>query len=196
MRQRINHQGFTLAELLIALAILGVIATFTIPKILMSQQSGQDNARIKDALAMVSQAYSILKNNNSLSSSTTMGDLTPYMNYVNVDTATSVDMPWGGVYTCNSGGYVCLRLHTGTILEYQSAVSFGGTNTTNALWFVVDADGKYNGNTGRTTPGVGFCGFLYYNGRLTSHGNIDANTVSSDQTRNPNPTLDPSWFSW
>lgn len=39
-----GQKGFTLAELLISLAILGVIATFTIPKILSSQQNGSLNA--------------------------------------------------------------------------------------------------------------------------------------------------------
>ncbi len=40
-------KGFTLAELLMALAILGVIATFTIPKILGAQQSSSSNAKAK-----------------------------------------------------------------------------------------------------------------------------------------------------
>jgi prepilin-type N-terminal cleavage/methylation domain-containing protein len=54
--------GFTLAELLIALAILGEIATFTIPKILSSQQNGTNKAKAKEAFSMVSSAY------NSISS--------------------------------------------------------------------------------------------------------------------------------
>lgn len=45
------HKGFTLAELLIALAILGVIATFTIPKVLQSSRTAQ----AQDALAMGAQ---------------------------------------------------------------------------------------------------------------------------------------------
>jgi Tfp pilus assembly protein FimT len=36
--------GFTLAKLLIALAILAEIATFATPKILTAQQSGQNRA--------------------------------------------------------------------------------------------------------------------------------------------------------
>lgn len=43
-----SAQGFTLAELLIALAILGVIATFTIPKILTTQQNSKYNAMAKE----------------------------------------------------------------------------------------------------------------------------------------------------
>lgn len=44
-------KGFTLAELLIALGILGVIATFTIPKILISQNGAKRVAVFKEVIA-------------------------------------------------------------------------------------------------------------------------------------------------
>jgi prepilin-type N-terminal cleavage/methylation domain-containing protein len=43
--------GFTLAELLIVLTILGTIATYTIPKVLISQQNSQRNAVLKETIA-------------------------------------------------------------------------------------------------------------------------------------------------
>jgi prepilin-type N-terminal cleavage/methylation domain-containing protein len=46
--------GFTLAELLIALAILGVIATFAIPKVLLSQANQKRNAVLKEVIGMLS----------------------------------------------------------------------------------------------------------------------------------------------
>lgn len=46
-----SQPGFTLAELLIALAILGVIATFTIPKILQAQQNQEKHAIYKETIA-------------------------------------------------------------------------------------------------------------------------------------------------
>lgn len=51
-----RQSGFTLAELLIALTILGLIATFTIPKILVSQQKQTYNVAEKEAIASVSSA--------------------------------------------------------------------------------------------------------------------------------------------
>ena len=51
-----NSKAFTLSELLIALVILGVIATFAIPKILQSQQAAQQKAVFKEAVAALSQA--------------------------------------------------------------------------------------------------------------------------------------------
>ena len=49
-------QGFTLAELLIALTILGVIAIFTIPKVLQSQQDTRYSAAAKEVATQGSQA--------------------------------------------------------------------------------------------------------------------------------------------
>lgn len=46
--------GFTLAELLIALGILGVIATFTIPKLLQSQQNSEKKSVFKETIAALS----------------------------------------------------------------------------------------------------------------------------------------------
>jgi prepilin-type N-terminal cleavage/methylation domain-containing protein len=43
--------GFTLAELLIALAILGAIATFVIPKVLQSQQESKKKAVFRETLS-------------------------------------------------------------------------------------------------------------------------------------------------
>lgn len=45
------YKAFTLAELLIALAILGVIATFAIPKILQGQQDAQRKAVFRETIA-------------------------------------------------------------------------------------------------------------------------------------------------
>jgi len=49
-----RSRGFTLAELLIALLILGVIATFTIPKILYSSRQEQKTAVFKEIISTIS----------------------------------------------------------------------------------------------------------------------------------------------
>lgn len=147
--------GFTLAELLIALSILGVIATFTIPKILASQQTQQYNAVAKENIGAMISAYQQLKTNGLLSTSTTYGAFTPYLNYVAADTSGiwSMDsVPTMGTITCNASNYACLKMHNGSMIGYRVDVSFGGSNTTNAIHFVIDPDGRV---TDGTTNGPG-----------------------------------------
>lgn len=60
MHQRCAHsssgaKGFTLAELLIALVILGLIATFSIPKVLQSNEDTKKNAIFKETIASLYQ---------------------------------------------------------------------------------------------------------------------------------------------
>lgn len=54
IHRHLKTSGFTLAELLIALAILGVIATFSIPKVLQAQQDGRNQAVLKTNASQLS----------------------------------------------------------------------------------------------------------------------------------------------
>jgi len=57
MSSQSSSKGFTLVELLTALLILSVIATFTIPKILSSQQNAKRKAILKETYATLSQIH-------------------------------------------------------------------------------------------------------------------------------------------
>src|SRR5687768_5229337 len=117
--------GFTLAELLIALAILGVIATFTIPKVLQSQSDGKYKAVAKEAAATISAAYDAYKLKTTPTAATRSDDLTPFMNYVKVDSTTwSDDVPGAGAWQCGGN---CLLLHNGAILAFNPGETFNGT---------------------------------------------------------------------
>ena len=59
-----KHSGFTLSELLIALAILGVIATFTIPKVLQSQADQATKAKFLETYAALSEVNYFLFQNS------------------------------------------------------------------------------------------------------------------------------------
>lgn len=133
--RRTKRKAFTLSELLIALAILGVIATFTIPKILQAQQDQQFNASVKEAIGMVSAAYEVYKTKNPITAGTKMADLTPYMNYVAVDTTTVIDNNYGVPWVSSPcGTYDCLRLHSGAILLYDDD---SGWDHPRLLWYLV-----------------------------------------------------------
>lgn len=172
---RSSLPAFTLAELLIALAILGVIATFTIPKVLNSGQNGKNTAIAKEAASMISGAFSSYQLNNSIASGTGPANLTQYMNYVSVDTATNyaaASGQQGTALTACTATLQCLKLHNGGVLQYATNNSFGGTATTNAIYFSVDPDG-----TG-TQGSINF--IQYYNGRLTTGGNAATGTTSTN----------------
>lgn len=50
-----QKSGFSLAELLVALLILGQISVFTIPKVLQAQQNAEMKSILKETVAMLSQ---------------------------------------------------------------------------------------------------------------------------------------------
>lgn len=191
-----NIPAFTLAELLISLAILGVIATFTIPKILISGRDGRYNAAAKEVASAVSAAYQRYRMENVVSSGTRFADLTPYLNYVRIDTSSLIDEKQTLTsLSCNGGvNSGCLVLHGGGVLFYPSS-TFAGTASTNALQFYYDPQPGYSGTTDGPEKSVHF--FLYYGGRLTTRGTSEPNTVAAGSTyASPNPAYDPPWFSW
>ncbi len=190
------RSGFTLAELLVTLLILAEIFVFTIPKVLVTQQNQQYKARAKDVAGMITGAYQQLQLNGRASANTKGADLTPYMNFLSIDTTSSIDDVSGGLVSCDSV-QPCLRLHGGGLLRIGvfgcgGAVAFGGTSTTHYIGFQFDPDGLPLA-TG-VKDAVEFD--LFYNGRLSSRGAILGGQNDCFTTGLSNPALDPTWFSW
>src|SRR6478609_7639481 len=152
LRKPSMRKGFTLAELLITLQILAIIATFTIPKIIGSQQNSTYKAIAKEDIAAVAAAYQIFTLGNVPTASTTGGALTPYLNYVKLDTSgvTVDDIQGYGTLPCDSSA-PCMRMHNGGTIQI-TPYSFNGTATTNAIRFKIDPDGRV---TDGTTNGPG-----------------------------------------
>lgn len=70
----LKHSGFTLAELLIALALLGIIAAFTIPKVLQSSAENEKVAKLRETVATLEDAWYAAKNLNQIVISDTVGN--------------------------------------------------------------------------------------------------------------------------
>ena len=196
-------KAFTLAELLIALVILGVIATFTIPKVLQSQQDQRYNAAAKEVAGALSGARQAIQQASGLSANTSEDDFTPYLNYVRLDTGVaSYDWYYGraGTQTCSTSK-PCLFLHNGGLLRYLHQVSYGNTDSTDALYFFFDPDGQVSNGGTTDGPGKSVVFYIYYNGMVRSYANIFPTTgyfiTGTGYTAdNPISNADPPWFSW
>jgi len=196
LNTRITTAGFTLAELLISLVVLGVVAAFTIPSVLNAQQTGSYNAKAKQTIAMFQAAYNSYQIDHQPTAATTSWDLTPYMNYVSVDTSTTIDDVYGSTsYGCDSGGgHPCLFLQNGgRIVLPQSG--FGNTASTNCIYMGFDPDGTYGGTT--NGPGKAIGVYLYYDGMVYDEDHAKPHSYSSWWVNfGPGTNTDPPWFSW
>jgi prepilin-type N-terminal cleavage/methylation domain-containing protein len=190
--------AFTLAELLIALAILGVIATFTIPKVLQSQQDQRFKAVGKEAVATIVGAYQAYQQaNGPAPTDMVTWDLTPYMNYIKFETANEkIDETWPYNATRNcAGGAPCAILPSGAAIQFQWQ-EFNNTASTNAITFLIDPDGKVTTNGAANTPGKSVQMILYYNGRITTVGEAIPYYSSSGGPFGATAGRTPDWFSW
>ncbi len=183
-----RQAGFTLAELLIALAILGVIATYSIPKLLGMQQNAQNNAMAKEVAGMIAQAYQIHQNKGLLSATTKSVDFLQYMNYVKVDSTSIIDgQQPSTLASCVT--HTCVTLHNGGTLLVHNAESFSALTPAYAVIFIMDPDGKAS-----DVQGLGL--LLKANGQVTTYGTCNGALNSSSFLYTCNPANDAPWFSW
>jgi len=187
------QRGFSLVELLITLAIMGVLMAVTVPTILQAQgstQSSKYSSISKDTAFMIMNAYEQYRQANAaVATNTTPAVLSSYMNFVSVDTSTAqlVDgHPSTGVNAC-AASRPCLKLHNGGVLQL-GLNSFNGNTTLNVIEFRFDPDGVYTGNQ----DSIQF--ELYYDGTLKTRGNAKTNSTHSSATFSGNSSYDPSWF--
>jgi prepilin-type N-terminal cleavage/methylation domain-containing protein len=191
-RRQTASKGFTLAELLIALAILGVIATFTIPKILNTTSSGQARSVAKEVAGMISGAYSTWQLDNALATGMTAGALTQYINFVSTSAVTdftnNAESTAAGdnLVSCAGSNVVCLVLHNGAVIQYNSTNTFGGSSATHNIVFNLDPDG-----TGSKSRAASF--LLFYNGRLTTRG-ANGSAGATGGTAITAVGTDPTWI--
>jgi len=189
-------QGFSLSELLLALAILAVIATFSIPKIIKAQQNSSYLSGAKDMAAAVSQAMYLYRNSTSFSSSGTWSNVTPYLNYVKVDSTSTIDgSPNDGIGTtlCGDAGGNCYRFHNGAMVKLWDWGACGALNDINDFEFVLyDPDGVL------TTRQDSVWFVINPKGRVKPWSELSASESVCDLVGSytGDPSYNPSWFMW
>jgi prepilin-type N-terminal cleavage/methylation domain-containing protein len=184
-------KGFTLSELLVSLAVLGLIAAFAVPKVLTSVGDSSFLANAKECLSVVSAAYDAVKADNITSFDPTLitlataaaGAGTPYsiinkINYAGLGNYT-VGANAAAVDTFNAvaapaAATAAIRLGTGAIIWFNSTNRFltvatpANPQLRSRIQFNIDPDGV----------GVGkpFSTFLGEDGRLFVPANPGAFT--------------------
>jgi prepilin-type N-terminal cleavage/methylation domain-containing protein len=208
-------QGFSLVEILICLALLGVLTAFTIPYLktaATSNQTDKYNRIARDTAFMMVTAFEKMRlnttpdyvNNGKSYWDLNLTELTPYFNYVAADTSSKVDSaPTGNTdagpsaITCGStyvGTTICYRLHNGAIL-WGNNVYHSGSGDNNGLSFYIDPDGSTYTDSS-TGSGKSLKVWLLSNGKVYSSanlpGSITAYVVFSPYSYTA--SVDPDWF--
>jgi prepilin-type N-terminal cleavage/methylation domain-containing protein len=151
--------GFTLAELLIAVSIMGMIATFNITKVVYAVQTQQQKTVFKDTLGTMN---AILMNgtleNPRYTGAMFLSDLSNKLNTVKICNSDAVSngcitagqdggsvLPWSG--------YGAIKLHNGaTLLGFQTSNVYG----MDYILFDINGEAPPNAN-GEDTIELVFC---------------------------------------
>ena len=189
-----KRKGFTLVELLIGLAVLGVIATFTIPKMLNLPAQQKALSVSKEAAAFVGEGLLHYKTSNAITASTGMTEIMSFLNTLPRQTTGDIDhKPGLGTLDCSYPGNHCYPLYSGAALFFTTDSNysrFGGVSSDHALLFSIDPDGKVS-----DAKAVEFV--LYTNGFLRTTGTMKSGTYNGGGGPwVPIASSDPDWFKW
>jgi prepilin-type N-terminal cleavage/methylation domain-containing protein len=196
-------KAFTLAELLIAIAILGILAAFAIPKILEAQSNAKYSAIIREDAAAIAGAYQVLiKQHGGNPSTITREDIAQFLNYTALlNSGETIDRPYwpevpytGMGETCDVSS-PCLKMHNGSLMKlygYSTQTFCDASDNSSILEFYVDPDGEAS-----SIAAIGI--HLHPNGRITSRGTVNGSVQMngcSNYTGEPDRFNDNMDFTW
>lgn len=185
-----NHRqqnGFTLAEVLISLALVGTLAAMMYPMLINNVAEERLLQNCKEGAAQVALAYVKFQKDASIGPTTTTDAIfaAGMDNYVrrfpdpNAPGASGSNLAvqvqtGGGVQTipCDAGS-PCYVLQSGAILQYDADANFNGsTPNVNGIRFIVDPDGN--------DVQIGSSFIMFANGRITTEANAPGAILSND----------------
>ncbi|MDD3593053.1 MAG: type II secretion system protein [Candidatus Gastranaerophilales bacterium] len=97
MRNLDKRKGFTLAEVLITLMIIGILAVITIPSLIQTYQERETVTKLKKTYSVLQQAYKLAEIENGtptswgLTTLKTIDKMKPYLNIIKDCSASSVN---------------------------------------------------------------------------------------------------------
>lgn len=166
-------KGFTLSELLVSLAVLGLIAAFAVPKVLTSVGNSTLLANAKEALSTISGAYEALKADYNGMIPTTLGNnlttgVPSKMSYAQIGTYTqgALGIVDGFTAAVAAAGVNSVRFANNAIVTFDTGDIFTAAALTDIgrTVYNVDPDG--------TGPNKGFTVILGYDGRVFIPGSV------------------------
>jgi len=183
-------KGFTLAEVLITLLIIGVIASIVIPGLIADTQQAEYKAAWKKAFASISQAHKqiIMDNGGTLADAAANNSDLRNLFKNKMNTVTTCDdasctaislLLLNGTTASNFASY-SMVLSDGTIIGFNfnsSACTHNGWvyNTGECAWLIVDVNGKKKPNQW----GKDIYGIWVINNQILPWGANPAGTASS-----------------
>lgn len=183
-----KQAGFTLAELLIALFIMGVIATFSIPKVLYNSQNAKKIGVFKEVISAVHQVVTVGWMAGEIHTTNTGTYLNEHLNGYKVCANNSwTEQCWRpaqGTFTFNDETQPGLIMQNGaTILTGQSSccdwINGAGSNG-NGNTFIVD----WNGTEGPNLMGDDQIKFFYCIGPGDCWGTRPGTIAAADSVAN------------
>ncbi|XVJ51883.1 MAG: prepilin-type N-terminal cleavage/methylation domain-containing protein [Vampirovibrio sp.] len=164
-------QAFTLAELLVSLSVLGLVAAFAIPKVLISVSDQSTKAAGREAFAMINDAFMAYKAEQGgiVDSGATTVDLVKYMNYKQALSALTTPTLNAGLTAVNgvTAPTSAIQLLNGLVVGYLAADTMTDNTSVvgkGTLGFDIDPDGPgaaapitiYLGSDGRAFAAYGY----------------------------------------
>ena len=167
-------KGFTLSEVLITLAIIGVIAAITLPSLMTDTASAQVGPKLAKAVSMFEQGNESLLNAHSVDTLTDSGFLTANTDYGNeLSNYLKITLSSGSTYVSKDGS------------SYTISIGDAPTNTTHAAHKqrVGSVTIDINGATKPNAAGVDVFYFSWWNdGSLRPQGGTGWNGADSSKS--------------
>jgi prepilin-type N-terminal cleavage/methylation domain-containing protein len=176
-----SQRGFTLAEALIAVTIVGIIATMTIPTILVETQDNNSFIRVKALCQRLMEASSRLENVSPDNLDPTGEELLQFTNFSTRKTDGSTLLT-GSTQAC-SEDFPCYQFSDGSVVQTNNVPP----NQDDYTYFNIDPDGERGPREAMTVV------YDHEMGRLTSYDALLADGFTSTPPASFVPFNDPEY---